>query len=42
MPVSGTIVFAMSVVEAVPPSRRYTCPDAWTVSTRIAMLNSVR
>src|SRR5580765_4359993 len=42
MPVSGTIVFAMSVVEAVPPSRRYTWPDAWTVRTRIAMLNSVR
>jgi hypothetical protein len=26
----------------VPPSRWYTYPDVWTVSTRHAMLNSVR
>jgi len=42
IPVSGTRVLAKSVIDDVPPSSRYTCPDACTVSTRIAMLKSVR
>ena len=41
MPTAGTIMVPRSAV-AVPPSRWKTCPAAWTVSTRHAMLNSVR
>jgi hypothetical protein len=41
MPASGSAMVRRSAFGA-PPSRQYTCPAAWTVRMRIAMLNSVR
>src|ERR1041385_8148040 len=39
---SGTISWRTSSVDGEPPRRVYTWPEACAVSTRIAMLNSVR
>ena len=42
IPESGQATATRSTVDDVPPSHRYTCPEASAVMTRIEILNSVR